>query len=67
MNFHVTNCHVKVAILTEYGRVGSSVVHFGGVYTACDLGTKISLANQVHDKMRWCRGGEGGERCLNER
>lgn len=37
MNVHVADSRVKVAILTQYRRVGSSVIHLGCVYTACDL------------------------------
>ena len=40
MNVHVTNCRVKVVILTQYRRVRTSVIHLRGVYATCNLGTK---------------------------
>ena len=39
VNVHVTDSRVEVAILTQYRRVGSGVIHLGCVYAACDLGT----------------------------
>lgn len=39
VNVHVTDCHVKVAILTQYRRVSSSLIHLGGIYTTCNLPT----------------------------
>ena len=38
MDIHVTNSYVIVAILTQYSRIGSSLIHLGSIYTACDLG-----------------------------
>lgn len=40
MNVHVTNCRVKVVVLTQYRRVRTSVIHLRGVYATCNLGTK---------------------------
>ena len=37
VNVHVTDCHVKIAILTQYGRVSSSVIHLAGIYPTCNL------------------------------
>lgn len=55
VNIHVTYCSVKLAILTQYRRVGSSLIYFGRVYTACDLGTsnkKFSITATVTANCR---------------
>lgn len=45
MNVHVTNCRVKVVVLTQYRRVRTSVIHLRGVYATCNLGTKEQFKN----------------------
>lgn len=45
MNVHVTNCRVKVVILTQYRRVRTSVIHLRGVYATCNLRTKEQFKN----------------------